>query len=55
MRLFYKSRKWNTKGQSLIEYAMVAAVISAAMITMSTYVFRAVQATQQAIQDVSEK
>ena len=42
--------KWNHKGQSLIEYAMVATVISAAIIAMSTYVFRSVQATQQAIQ-----
>lgn len=40
----------NKKGQSLIEYAMVAAIISAAVIAMSTYVFRSVQATQQAIQ-----
>jgi len=48
-------KKWNYNGQSLIEYAMVAAIISAAMISMSTYVFRSVQATQQMIQDVSEK
>ena len=38
-------------GQSLIEYAMVLAIISAAVIAMSTYVFRAVQGTQQAIQE----
>lgn len=42
--------KWNHSGQSLIEYAMVAAIVSAAIIAMSTYVFRAVQATQQEIQ-----
>jgi len=42
--------KWNHKGQSLIEYAMVATVVSAAIIAMSTYVFRSVQAAQQAIQ-----
>ena len=42
--------KLNHKGQSLIEYAMVATIISAAIIAMSTYVFRSVQATQQAIQ-----
>lgn len=42
--------KWNHTGQSLIEYAMVAAVVSAAIIAMSTYVFRSVQATQQVIQ-----
>ena len=44
------STKWNHKGQSLIEYAMVATIISAAIIAMSTYVFRSVQASQQAIQ-----
>jgi Flp pilus assembly pilin Flp len=37
------------KGQNLIEYVMVVAVVSAAMVAMSTYVFRSVQATQQAI------
>jgi Flp pilus assembly pilin Flp len=42
--------KWNHRGQSLIEYAMVASVVSAAIIAMSTYVFRSVQATQQIIQ-----
>ena len=41
--------KWNKKGQNLLEYAIVVAVISAAVIAMSTYVFRSVQATQQAI------
>lgn len=39
------------KGQSLIEYAMVAAVVSAAVIAMSTYVFRSVQSTQQMIEE----
>ncbi len=42
--------KWNHTGQSLIEYAMVAAVVSAAIIAMSTYVFRSVQSAQQTIQ-----
>jgi Flp pilus assembly pilin Flp len=41
----------NRKGQSLIEYAMVAAIVSAAIIAMSTYVYRSVQATQQVIQE----
>jgi len=36
-------------GQTIIEYAMVTAIISAAIIAMSTYVFRSVQATQQMI------
>jgi Flp pilus assembly pilin Flp len=53
MRLFGRRKKWNHKGQSLIEYAMVATIISAAVITMSTYVFRSVQATQQMIQSES--
>ena len=44
-------RKWNKRGQSLLEYALVAAVISAIAVAMSTYVFRSVQATQQKIQD----
>jgi Flp pilus assembly pilin Flp len=39
-----------SKGQSLVEYALVAAVVSAAIVIMSTYVFRSVQATQQTIQ-----
>lgn len=46
MRHKGKSKK---VGQNLIEYAAVVAVVSAAMLAMSTYVFRAVQATQQAI------
>jgi Flp pilus assembly pilin Flp len=48
MRLVVKR---NHKGQSLIEYAMVAAIVSAAVIAMSTYVYRSVQATQQVIQE----
>ena len=38
------------KGQNLIEYAIVVAVVVSAMLAMSTYVFRSVQSTQQAIQ-----
>ncbi|HLF18887.1 MAG TPA: hypothetical protein VI749_08360 [Candidatus Omnitrophota bacterium] len=41
----------HSKGQSLLEYALIAAVVSAAVIAMSTYVFRSVQATQQIIQE----
>lgn len=44
-------KKWNNKGQNLIEYAMVAALISVAVTAMSTYVYRSVQATQQVIQE----
>ena len=39
------------KGQNLIEYAVIVSVVSAAMIAMSTYVFRSIQATQQVIQE----
>ena len=37
------------KGQSLIEYAIVVAVITAAVAAMSTYVFRSAQATQKTV------
>lgn len=40
----------SNKGQNIIEYAMIAAIVTAAIVAMSTYVFRSVQATQQAIQ-----
>jgi Flp pilus assembly pilin Flp len=36
-------------GQNLIEYALVVAVVASAMLAMSTYVFRSIQATQQMI------
>lgn len=39
------------KGQNLVEYAIVVSIVAAAMVAMSTYVFRSVQATQQAIQE----
>lgn len=42
-------------GQSLLEYATVAAVVSAAVVAMSTYVFRSVQATQQVIEQEFQK
>ena len=51
MRHLKELKGWNKEGQSLIEYAMVAAIVTAAIIAMSTYVFRSVQATQQMIQD----
>ena len=43
--------KKNQKGQNLIEYGLVAAMVAAAVVAMSTYVFRSVQATQQVIQE----
>lgn len=39
------------KGQSLIEYALVISLVSAAAIAMSTYVYRSVQATQKFIEE----
>lgn len=44
-------RGQNQKGQNLIEYALIVALVAAAMVAMSTYVFRSIQATQKAIQD----
>jgi len=41
----------NQKAQNLIEYAIIVSVIAAAMVAMSTYVFRSVQATQKVIQE----
>ena len=41
----------NRKGQNLIEYAIVVALVATAMITMSTYVFRAVQSTQRTVEN----
>jgi Flp pilus assembly pilin Flp len=44
-------KRLTDSGQSLLEYALIAAVISAIVIAMSTYVFRSVQSTQQMIQE----
>lgn len=35
--------------QNIIEYAIVVALVTAAVSAMSTYVFRSVQATQRAV------
>jgi len=43
----------NKKAQNLIEYAIVVALISAAVAALSTYVFRSVQATQKIITEES--
>ena len=43
--------KGTKRGQSLIEYAVVVALVSVAMIAMSTYVFRSVQATQKMVDE----
>ena len=39
----------NRNAQNLIEYTLVVAVISAAAVAMTTYVYRAVQAAQKEI------
>jgi len=39
------------KGQNIIEYAIVVALVASAMLAMSTYVFRSIQATQQMISE----
>ena len=44
----------NRRAQNLIEYAIVVALISAAVAALSTYVFRSVQATQKVITEESE-
>lgn len=46
MRLLTKA---NSKGQNIIEYAIVVSVVSIAVVAMATYVFRSVQATQETI------
>lgn len=45
------ARKGSNNGQNLVEYAVVVALVSAAMIAMSTYVYRSVQATQKMIEE----
>jgi len=55
MRRYLKLITKNSRGQGLMEYAMVAALVIAAVVAMSTYVFRAVQATQQKIQAEASK
>lgn len=42
---------FNRRGQSLVEYAVVVALVAAVMIAMSTYVNRSVQATSRMIED----
>jgi Flp pilus assembly pilin Flp len=39
----------NTRGQNLAEYTLVIAIVSAAVVAMSTYVYRSVQAKQKDI------
>ena len=41
----------NQNGQNLIEYAIVIALVSVAIVAMSTYVYRSVQATQKVVEE----
>ena len=43
-------RKLNKHGQYVIEYATLVALIAAALVSMSTYVYRSIQSTQSEIQ-----
>jgi Flp pilus assembly pilin Flp len=44
----------NKKAQNLIEYAIVVALISAALTALSTYVYRSVQAQQKMVTEDSQ-
>ncbi len=43
------------RAQNLLEYTIVVALVASAVIAMSTYVFRSVQATQQNIEEEFQK
>ena len=43
--------KWLRRGQSVLEYAILLAIVSAAFITMAMYVRRAVQGSLYKIED----
>ena len=45
----------NKNGQNLIEYTIVVSIVTASVVAMTTYVFRAVQATQQMIYKESSR
>jgi len=44
----------NKKAQNLIEYAIVVALISAALAALSTYVYRSVQSQEKIITEDSQ-
>jgi Flp pilus assembly pilin Flp len=48
--MWHKAKIGN-EGQNLIEYAVIVAVVTSALVAMSTYVFRSIQATQQVISE----
>ncbi len=45
-------KQFNKNGQNMVEYALVVAIVSAALVAMSTYVFRSVQSKQK---DITEE
>lgn len=49
--MMWHERCKRSKGQNIIEYAIVIALVSAIMIAMSTYVYRSVQATQKMVEE----
>lgn len=48
-----RMRRWLSAGQSVLEYAMLLAIISAAFITMTLYVRRAIQGQLYQIEEKS--
>ena len=44
-------RRWLSAGQSVLEYAILLAIVSAAFITMTVYVRRAIQGQLYQIED----
>jgi len=48
------SKLKNKTAQNLIEYAIVVALISAAIAALSTYVFRSIQAQQKMVTEDSQ-
>ena len=47
----WHKKEEKSRGQNLVEYAIVVAIVLAALVAMSTYVYRSIQATQQMIQE----
>lgn len=44
--------RYDKKAQSIIEYALVVAVLSSAIVAMTTYIYRAVQSKQKQISEL---
>ncbi|MEI8012175.1 MAG: hypothetical protein WCI27_06815 [Candidatus Omnitrophota bacterium] len=42
-------KKYRGKGQNVVEYALIVAIIAAAAVAMSTYMYRAVTSKQKDI------